>query len=83
MKQLDEERAKLDFGDDDEKAMPGSPLLAPIRFARSLHELAFERPVSRQHQRPRREKHPRREQQPIYQSEHDAKQAGCINFQRD
>ena len=29
MKQLDEERAKLDFGGDDEKAMPGKPVISP------------------------------------------------------
>ena len=29
MKQLDEERAKLDFGDDDEKAMLGKPVISP------------------------------------------------------
>ena len=29
MKQLDEERAKLDFGDDEEKAMPGKPVISP------------------------------------------------------
>ena len=29
MKGLDEERAKLDFGDDEENAMPGRPVMSP------------------------------------------------------
>ena len=81
MSEPEKERAKLDFGDDEEIAVPKNPSSTPRRFVEFPLGSAFERPASRQHVSRWGREQPRHELSPVYQSEHVVKRAGCINFQ--
>ena len=82
MNTRDDERAKLDFGDDEESAVPKKPVINPETIREVAAQSGFRKTDVHATRKASGEKQPRHARQPICQSEHDVKRGGCINFRR-